>query len=141
MTGHPFQPGTKVAVAYRAARFQSDGQPNYWKTDEVLKVHKNGNFTLKSAPKQQWRGFPSRADYDGKIKIAEASDARHYYGKLYLLADISKRVTTDNEAYARWMRWRKISVVLDSLRYPQVSDRSISLFEEAIANLNPKEPK
>lgn len=42
-----FQVGTKVA---RWPSFSNQPQ-----ADEVVKVHKNGNFVLKSDPRQQWR--------------------------------------------------------------------------------------
>lgn len=47
----PFVPGARVAV--------ETGRGSY-REDRVLKVHKNGNFTLASNPAQQWRPSPSR---------------------------------------------------------------------------------
>ena len=57
MSQHPFQPGVRVAVC-SGGRF---GRAREWREDFVHKVHKNGNFTLKSDPKQQWHTYSDRA--------------------------------------------------------------------------------
>ncbi len=44
---HPFQIGTQVAIV---------GTYNYTQT-KVLKVYKNGNFTLEADPTQQWKPY------------------------------------------------------------------------------------
>lgn len=137
-TDHPFQPGVIVAVKIPGARFSYT--PPSWREDEVLKVHKNGNFTLKSDPKQQWRGHAA-SRWGMEDRIASANSTGSHHGTLHLLSDVKDIVAKDNEAHARWERWKKIEFAIERLPYERVTDRSMSLFEEAIRELKPKQEK
>lgn len=135
-TDHPFQPGTRVAVDM-SVRF-SRGDPHY-KEDFVLKVHKNGNFTLKSDPKQQWRVWHSTRDAPGAHTTGDS-----YYGNRTLKIwneQTDAEIQRANEAHARRHRWLDARKAIEETRYERVTDRAISLIEEAIANLKPEEPK
>lgn len=136
MTDHPFQPGTRVAVDM-SARF-SRGDMHY-KEDFVLKVYKNGNFTLKSDPKQQWRAWSMHGEAPSAIMTGDS-----VYGRRRLKIwneQTDAEIQRGNEAHARKSRWLDARKTIEETRYDLVTDRTISLIEEAIRNLNPIETK
>ena len=136
MTDHPFQPGTRVAVDM-SARF-TRGE-NHYKEDFVLKVHKNGNFTLKSDPKQRWRAWSSHGEAPSAVMTGHSR-----YGSRWLKIwneQTDAEIQRANEAHARKSRWFNARKTIEETRYDRVTDRAISLIEEAIRNLNPIETK
>jgi hypothetical protein len=133
MSDHLFKPGDRVAVQ-TGGRFSSVHQ---WREDFVLKVYKNGNFVLKSAPTQQWRPWTAAHE---TIPHARMTGDGNYHGNLKLWTpEADAEIKADIAETQRRQRWSNIESSLYRLPYASVSDESLELFERAINALRPKD--
>ena len=117
---HPFQPGVRVAVKI------GDYDAQY-REDFVLKIHKTGNFTLRSAPQQQWRAFTS---YDDEWYAARTGDQRRDRTRIQIWDDSTDGAIRDSiTAIARRKRFR---AALDTLQHVRLDSPMTEEFVAAV---------
>lgn len=133
MAESPFQPGARVCVI-RGAQW---GDMATYAEDFVLKLYKNGNFTLKSNPKQQW----SPCSYDDAVPQARMTGKGYHRPRLMLWNDEADAEIKANIADTqRCKRWDNVRWGLDKVVYDRVTDEALDLLERGIAALKPKKP-
>jgi hypothetical protein len=125
MTGSPFIPGVRVAVE----------QYGRYAEDFVAKVHKNGNFTLRGDPRQQYRSY--QTVYSGNRWHARQTGGG-YYHKSVLLWDEE----TDAEIKAKLdevRRLKRLRAIQDRIHSLRVSETTNVMLDQIEAALVPAE--
>lgn len=131
-TDHPFQPGVRVAVD-ETSRFNSG--PRQYREDFVEKVYKNGNFTLKSAPGQQWHAWSN------STSATRTGDSTTYLRRSLKLwtPEIDEQVKEGIAYAARLKRWRAIEdATRNNAVLVRLTDEALTHFEAGIAALKEK---
>jgi hypothetical protein len=119
----PFVAGARVAL---------EGYGN-WREDFVLKVYKSGNFTLKSAPSQQWR--PQQSYYDKRWQARKTGRASSWdRDQLYLWdAQTEAQIAAGIALTERRNRLVTIRKSIERLKPEATTDAMLDQIEAALA--------
>jgi hypothetical protein len=126
----PFVPGARVAIRY--------GHSDNYTESFVDKVYKTGRFTLRGAPKQQWRPSTWR-DFGDDAKttwVAYKTNDRWSRSMLKIWdATTDTEISAALAAQARLERFDKVRTKIGRLRTSEVTDGFLTKLELAFKEL------
>lgn len=111
----PFQSNARVAICIGWGRDE-------YREDFVERVYKNGNFTLRSAPTQQWR--PCHP-YNGQWSALKTGDQWSRVSLELWTAETDEKITSAIAATQRRTHWRAALQKVNALRDSEITDAMV----------------
>lgn len=136
-TDHPFQPGTRVAITSRTTHSFAE--------DWVEKVYKNGNFTLRSNPKKQWRPWLQKSwtTQEESWQANRAGSVGHWTADRGMAVvwdeTTDAKIQEQRQEQERKVRLRNIKYRVECLTHKRLDDGTISELEAILDKIEGKD--